>query len=166
MVRSVSVPLLDNLASHPIPSCCRNNRVILECVSSLVFLSRCTRFDLSFVVARLARFVTRWCEWARKEIRHILGFVAHSSGWSLIMKSADDDWEELRLSTLCDASFGTRRFGGYKVKLTGSRGSSFLSGQVVCKDHRARVRPNRTRLSGDEQPKRCCASKKRWMPVV
>ena len=42
------------------------------------------------------------------------------------MKSADDDWEELRLSTFCDASFGTRCFGGYKVKLTGSRGSSFL----------------------------------------
>ena len=42
------------------------------------------------------------------------------------MKSADDDWEELRLSTFCDAPFGTRCFGGYKVKLTGSRGSSLL----------------------------------------
>ena len=42
------------------------------------------------------------------------------------MKSVDDDWEELRLSTFCGTSFGTRRFGGYKVKLTGSRGSSFL----------------------------------------
>ena len=99
---------------------------VRELIGSLLFLSRCTRFDLSFVVARLARFVTRWCEWARKEIRHILGFVACPSGWSLIMKSADDDWEELRLSTFCDASFGTRCFGGYKVKLTGSRGSSFL----------------------------------------
>ena len=59
-------------------------------------------------------------------MRHILGFVAHSAEWALIMKSADDDWEELRLSTFCDASFGTRCFGGYKVKLTGSRGSSFL----------------------------------------
>ena len=99
---------------------------VRELIGSLLFLSRCTRFDLSFVIARLARFVTRCCEWARKEIRHILGFVAYSSGWSLIMKSADDDWEELRLSTFCDASFGTRCFGGYKVKLTGSRGSSFL----------------------------------------
>ena len=44
-------------------------------------LSRCTRFDLFFVIARLAKFVTCWCEWARKEIRHILGFVAHSAGW-------------------------------------------------------------------------------------
>ena len=61
-----------------------------------------------------------------KEIKHILGFVAHSAEWSLIMKSADDDWEELRLSTFCDASFGTRCFGGYKVNLTGPRGSSFL----------------------------------------
>ena len=44
----------------------------------------------------------------------------------LFEKNADDGWEELRLSTFCDASFGTRCFGGYKVKLTGSRGSSFL----------------------------------------
>ena len=41
-------------------------------------------------------------------------------------ESADDDWEELRIITFCDASFGTRCFGGYKVKPTGSRGSSFL----------------------------------------
>ena len=41
-------------------------------------------------------------------------------------ESADDDWEELRLSTFCDASFCTKCFGGCEVKLTGSRGSSFL----------------------------------------
>ena len=89
-------------------------------------LSRCTRFDLSFVIARLARFVTRWCEWDRHEISHILVFVAHSAGLSPIMKSADDDCKKLKLSTLCDASVGRRCVGGYKVKLTGSRGSSFL----------------------------------------
>ena len=64
---------------------------VRELIGSLLFLSRCTRFDISFVIARLARFVTRWCEWARKEIRHILGCVAHTAEWSLIMKSADDD---------------------------------------------------------------------------
>ena len=53
-----------------------------ELIGSLLFMSRCTRFDLSFVIARLARFVTRWGEWARKEIRHILGFVVHSVVWS------------------------------------------------------------------------------------
>ena len=36
--------------------------------------SLCTRFDVSFAIARLARIATRWSEWARKEIRHILGF--------------------------------------------------------------------------------------------
>ena len=86
---------------------------VRELIGSLLFLSRCTRFDISFVIARLP-----------KEIRHILRFVAHTAKWSL--KSAVDDWEELRLSTFCDESFGTRCFGGYKVKLTGSRGSSFL----------------------------------------
>ena len=55
-------------------------------------LSRCTRFDIFFVIARLARFVTRWCEWSRKEIRHILGFVAHTAEWSLIMLRAKELW--------------------------------------------------------------------------
>ena len=65
--------------------------VARELIGSLLFLSRCTRFDISFVIARLARFVTRRCGWARKEIRHILGFVAHTAEWSPIMKSAGDD---------------------------------------------------------------------------
>ena len=65
---------------------------VLELIESLLFLSHCTRFDVSFVIAR-------WCEWSRKEIMHILGFAAHSAEWSLIMKSAHDDWEDLRLST-------------------------------------------------------------------
>ena len=47
---------------------------VRELIGSLLFLSRCTRFDISFVVARLARFFRRWYVWARKEIRHILGF--------------------------------------------------------------------------------------------
>ena len=81
------------------------------------------------------------------------------------MKSADDDWEELRISTFCDVSFGTRCFGGYKVKLTGSRGSSFL---IECA---SRLQgPQGTEFDrigvGDEQPKRCCASKEHRMPVV
>ena len=99
---------------------------VRELIGSLLFLSRCTRFALSFVIALLARFVTSWYKWARKEIKYILGFVAHFAEWSLTMKSADDDGEELRLSTFRDASFGTRCFGGYNVKLTGSRSSSFL----------------------------------------
>ena len=105
---------------------------VRELIGSLLFLSRCTRFDISFVIARLARFVTRWCEWAPKDIRHMIGFVARTAEWSLIMKSADDDWGALRLSTFCGASFSTRCFGGYKVKLTGSRGSSFLIEWVSC----------------------------------
>ena len=86
-------------------------------------MSRCTCFDLSFVFAWPARFHTLVRMGSK---RHILCFVACSSRSSFIMKSADDDWEELRPGTFCDASFGTRCFERYKVKLTGSRGSSFL----------------------------------------
>ena len=54
-------------------------------------MSRCTRFDISFVIARLAGFVG--------------ASVAHTAEWSLIMKSADDDWEDLRLSVVRDGVF-------------------------------------------------------------
>ena len=43
---------------------------VRERIGSWLFLSRCTRFDLSLVVA------------------HVLGFVASSAAWSHIMKSA------------------------------------------------------------------------------
>ena len=122
-------PLLDIPSHRLIPSYCLNSRVILECESSKEVGCSCHAAPASTILLSLhdlPKFVTRWCEWVREEIRHILGVVAHTAEWSLIMKSAGDDWEELRLSTSCDAPFGTRFFGGYKVKLTGSRGSSFL----------------------------------------
>ena len=70
---------------------------VRELIGSLLFLSRCTRFDLSFIIARLARFVTS------QVLSHTVG---RSCG--------------------CDASFGTRCFRGFKVKLMGSRGRSLL----------------------------------------
>ena len=117
LVRFVSFPLLDSTSHRLIPSYCQNNRAMLECASLSEVCCPVTLHTFrSFlrVIARLARFVTRWREWARKEIRHILGFVAHTAEWSLIMKSADDDWEELRLSTSAmrrsarDVSEGTK----------------------------------------------------------
>ena len=50
---------------------------VREVIGSLLFLSRCARFDILFVIARLARLVTRRYEWARTEIRQIL--VLHSA---------------------------------------------------------------------------------------
>ena len=120
-------PLLNNPSHRLIPSYCQNNRAILECARAYRKFVVPVTLHTFRSFARLARFVPRWCEWARKGIRYILGFVAHSADWSLIVKSGNDDWEEeLRLSTFCDASFGTRCFGGYKVKLTEPRGSPFL----------------------------------------
>ena len=99
-----------------------------ELIGILLFLSRCTRFDISLVIARLVRFVTCWCEWGSK------GHQAHSR--SLIMKSADDDWEVLRLSTFCDASFGARCFGGYKVD---DRVGESPAGTAEHESNRARI---------------------------
>ena len=54
--------------------------VVCEVIGSLLFLSRCTRFNLPYAFAWLTRFVTRCCEWAPKKIEQILGFVAFSAG--------------------------------------------------------------------------------------
>ena len=47
----------DSQSHHLIPSYCLNSRVILECESSLEVCCSChaARFDISFVIARLAR---------------------------------------------------------------------------------------------------------------
>ena len=59
----------------------------------------------------------------------------------------------LKLSTFCDASFGTRCFGGDKVKLTGSRSSYFLIDWAS--------RPAKT----SELPQQCFESTGLWMHV-
>ena len=63
---------------------------VRELVGSLLFLSRCTRFDLSFCRCTTREVLSHaGANGPQKQIRHILGFVAYSSGWSLIMKSAE-----------------------------------------------------------------------------
>ena len=74
------------------------------------------------------------------------------------MKSADD-WEELKLSTFCDASFGTRCVGGYKVKLNGVK-RQFLLDRVGESPARAsehefdRVRNNRVETTSQSDAAR------------
>ena len=72
------------------------------------------------------------------------------------MKSADDDWEELTLSTFCDASFCTRCFGRYKVKLTGIKRQFFLdrvrkstAGTSEHEFYRVRINRVETRRQSD-----------------
>ena len=59
------------------------------------------------------------------------GFVARFAEWSLVMKSAGDDWADLRHSSFCDESLGTRCLGGCKIRLAGSRSNSFLT-ELAC----------------------------------
>ena len=59
------------------------------------------------------------------------GFVARFAEWSLVMKSAGDDWADLRHSSFCGESLGTRCFGRCKIRLSGSRSNSFLT-ELAC----------------------------------
>ena len=131
-----------------------------EPIGSLLCLSYCTRFDLSFVVARLARFVTRWCEWAPKKTRHILGFVAHSAEWSLVMKSADAHFlrcvvrHEMFRRVQSQADGVKRQFLLDRVAKSPARAS---------KHEFERVRIDRV---GTAAPKRCCVSREHWRLVA
>ena len=85
---------------------------VRELIGSLLFLSRCTRFDLFFIIAPLLDMSHAGASGLERKSDTFSVFFAHSAEWSLIMKGADADWEELRLSTFCDASSGTRCFEG------------------------------------------------------
>ena len=129
LVRFVFAPLLDHPSHHLIPSYCPNSRVILECESPLEVCCSCH-------AASASTFPLSLHDWPALSHAGASGLEKKSDTFSglmhtllhglLIMKSADDDWEELRLNTFCDASFGTRCFGRHKVKLTGLRSSPFL----------------------------------------
>ena len=56
--------------------------------------------------------------WLEQYFRAVETFSANSGDVSV--------WENVGLALACDASLGTRCFGGDEVNLTGSRGSSFL----------------------------------------
>ena len=49
------------------------------------------------------------------------------------MESVHDDWEDLRISTFCDASFSNRCVSGFKIKLSGSKSSSFLIVKAITR---------------------------------
>ena len=51
-----------------------------EVIERLLFLSRCTQFDFSSAVARVARFVTWWCEWPRLVLLHTLLWMVFRHG--------------------------------------------------------------------------------------
>ena len=105
-VRSVSAPLLDNLAHHLLP----------YIVAGTTVWSWNARAHGEFAVSvtlHTFRYLLLSLHGSQGSSHAGANGLERKSGtfsdlWSLIMKSVDDDWEELRLSTFCDASFGTR----------------------------------------------------------
>ena len=94
-------------------------------LGSLLYAARCTRPDLSFPVARVARFTDRWCEWADKELRHLLSYVSHTVDYGLIYEVGGTvDIETLRLVTYSDANFAAPfSTGGHITFLANERGT-------------------------------------------
>ena len=81
LVRFVFAPLLDSPSHRLIPSYGLNSRVILVRASSLEVCCSCHIAHASTCPLSphgLPDFVTRWYEWARKEIRHIVKVLLHT----------------------------------------------------------------------------------------
>ena len=128
-VRSVSAPLPDNLAHHPIPNCCRNIYTILECASLLGVCCFCHAAHVwtSLLLLHGSQGLSHAGANGLARKSGTFSVLSHTQLNGLSSrKSADDDWEELKLSTFCDVSSVTRCFGGYNVKLIGSTGGSCL----------------------------------------
>ena len=64
-------------------------------IGVLQFAQRCTRLDLARELGLLGRFADRWCPWAERELKHILGYVKGSVKYELMFINMGDLWEDL-----------------------------------------------------------------------
>ena len=85
----------------------------------------------------------------RKETKHIVGFVACSTWWSLVTKSDDDALGGL--ATQHHVRCVARHLIFWRIQDSSCRGQS---GRVACKDHRARALP-RSSTQSDAACQRC-----------
>ena len=82
--------------------------------------------DLAFPVSLVGRYLEYWNQWSEQELRHILGYIAHSVGYKLHFINKGDMWEDLWLEAFADASVGAPRSDGGRLLLaTGRYGSSY-----------------------------------------
>ena len=94
-------------------------------LGSLMYAARCTRLDISYLVARLARYTDRWCEWAAKELKHLLGYIAETVDYGLVYRMEGTvDFEMMKLVTFSDANFAAPySTGGHIIFLSDGRRS-------------------------------------------
>ena len=94
-------------------------------LGSLMYAARCTRLDISYPVARLARYTDRWCEWAAKELKHLLGYIAETVDYGLVYRMEGTvDFEMMKLVTFSDANFAAPySTGGHIIFLSDGRRS-------------------------------------------
>lgn len=99
--------------------------IVRSIVGTLMYAARCTRPDIAYPVARLARYLDRWSDpWLDRELRHIIAYVYGSTNEKLGFKYKGDLWEDLVLEVYSDANFAAPcSEGGYAIFLAGDMGT-------------------------------------------
>ena len=130
--QSTSAPDPKTLEAKPCPT------IVRSILGTLMYAARCTRPDLAYPVARLARYTDRWSDpWVDKELKHLLAYVLGSTSRPLCFRSGGDLWEDLWLEMHSDANFAAPcSEGGYCIFLMGDKGTEL---PLEWRSHRQRL---------------------------
>ena len=139
---------------------------VRELIGSLLFLSRCIRFDISFVIARkvchtLVRTMgSKGYQTHSRFCRALSGVVSHHEKRRRRLGGAET--QHLLRCVVLHEMFRRIQSRGDGVKrqfMLDRLGKSPTS-------RRARVHLNQNQSSGDEQPKQCCELEEHWTLVA
>ena len=137
-----------------------------EMIGALLWVARCTRPDISFAVAFLARFVgaERWCTVADRYLERIVAYLAATRDHVLVMWLAVGD--TLFVKTFADADhagcpFSGRSTSGACTFLAGPRGSYALVAWAAKRQGCAAASTGEAEMVSISE-----ATRKQTMPIV
>ena len=119
-----STPIADELrheteASVPTPR-------VQKLVGMLLWLSRCSRIDISMAVSRLGSRVSRWDSKCEVQLNHLIGYLQSHTNYHLTMKfNKGDSVSDLDATIFTDANLASsgKSQSGYLLAVTGKNGT-------------------------------------------
>ena len=101
----------------------------------ILYMARCCRFDLLFLVCALAREITKWTIGCDRQLHRLVCYLNTTKDWNL-ESFIGDPVESLNIVMYCDANFGgdyngSKSTSGAVVALVGP--NSFAPVSAMCK---------------------------------